>query len=415
MQSFKITPISNDKKQMLGLLIKLERKRKDLKQKELITDTQQTQICSLSTLQRIEKGQIVKDDVVYHKLIDRMGYFFKENTKIDKAIHLLNKKCMRYFESLNLEEAEIILNEVHSIFDTTSFYYTHMKQFYLDMIESNLFRKILTRKEYHQYKALINYASKPINILLIHMCFCFANNYIQNIQEMSCYENLLRKNSSFLIMRIDLQLILKCNNRLEEYLELNTMIINETESKQLINQRCKVIASRCTVLSTIQYPLLHKALNDLEYLIYDYEKMLNPVIVNNIKYTMAMIYFSDILDYNKAIELFEYVFDMHPLKIESAGIYYFSSCEITKQKPKESILKNICLDNVYLRYFKFKYQPNWSKEELVHYLNTTVLKALIKDKNSLKIRVFKTEWKFLMQEHPDKYYKAYYSFMANFE
>ena len=108
MKIAEFTSISDENKRTLGLFIKIERESQELSQKELINDADQKQICSVSTLHRIETGQIIKDDVIYHELIQRLGYSFKENARLDKVLPDLNQQCLHYFETLDLSEAEMI-------------------------------------------------------------------------------------------------------------------------------------------------------------------------------------------------------------------------------------------------------------------------------------------------------------------
>ncbi|WP_020224336.1 hypothetical protein [Holdemania massiliensis] len=143
MKSAKFTPVSDSNKQILGLLIKIERESQGLSQKECIQDPSQGQICSVSTLHRLEAGQIIRDDVIYHELIHRLGYSFQENTALDHVLPDLNQQCIHYFETLNLNEAEMILDRVHALFKTSSFYYDQLKQCYLDLIEVSLNKKAI--------------------------------------------------------------------------------------------------------------------------------------------------------------------------------------------------------------------------------------------------------------------------------
>lgn len=69
------------------------------------------------------------------------GYSFKENARLDKVLPDLNQQCLHYFETLDLSEAEMILDRVHALFKTSSFYYDQLKQCYLDLINANLNKK----------------------------------------------------------------------------------------------------------------------------------------------------------------------------------------------------------------------------------------------------------------------------------
>ena len=182
------TSISDDNKRQLGLFIKIERESQGLSQKELINDADQKQICSVSTLHRIETGQIIKDDVIYHELIQRLGYSFKENARLDKVLPDLNQQCLHYFETLNLSEAEMILDRVHALFKTSSFYYNQLKQCYLDLINANLNKEKLSDSKYKWYRMMRNVVPNPLNVLLLHLCFCHSMNYLQSLNEIISYE-----------------------------------------------------------------------------------------------------------------------------------------------------------------------------------------------------------------------------------
>ncbi|MCH1941820.1 helix-turn-helix domain-containing protein [Holdemania massiliensis] len=417
MNAIKFTSINNTNKQILGQMIKLERERLGLTQKKLIMNKAKAQICSTATLHRLESGQIIKDDTIYHELIHQLGYSFEENPGIDQALPALNEQCMHYFETLNLIEAERILAYINDLFQTSSFYYRQLKQCYIDIINASLFNKRLTEEEYKFYKNLLNIMHESLRILLIHLCFSYANNFLQNLDEMNYYEKLLIQHSDYLLMRIDFQFILKYNYKLEEFLKLNSSIINECKDKLLLNQWCKALSSRCSFLSFFQQPQLNDKVKEVETFIEQNYKQLSPNIISNVKYAIAMIYYADINDFSNAKRILEEIFLENPHRLEASGIYYFSACEMINENPKEVIINRISVNdsNVFLRYFLFKYQQNWNTAELIQYLNSEILENLKREKNQTKIKVFKLQWNKILKESPNNYYSAYYYFMHNFE
>ena len=211
MKIAEFTSISDENKRTLGLFIKIERESQELSQKELINDADQKQICSVSTLHRIETGQIIKDDVIYHELIQRLGYSFKENARLDKVLPDLNQQCLHYFETLDLSEAEMILDRVHALFKTSSFYYDQLKQCYLDLINANLNKEKLSDSKYQWYRMMRNVVPNPLNVLLLHLCFCHSMNYLRNLNEIISYEKDLEFCNRYLLVKFDLLYVLKYN------------------------------------------------------------------------------------------------------------------------------------------------------------------------------------------------------------
>lgn len=115
-------PISKDNKRILGPLIQLERRKRKISQKQLLI-RKNMQLCSLSTLYRIESGHIIKDDTIYHELISQFGDVFIEDRNIDNAISYYNLKLMQYFETLDLTVCEAFLSDIQPLLKSKSFYY----------------------------------------------------------------------------------------------------------------------------------------------------------------------------------------------------------------------------------------------------------------------------------------------------
>ena len=132
---------------------------------------------------------------------------------------------------------------------------------------------------------------------------------------------------------------------------------------------------------------------------------------------MAMTYYVDLKNYEKAAILFETLLKVDINKMYSIGMYYFSACELSNRQFLPGIFNGIDIQqtNVYLRYYYLKYIKHLSITDLVHYLKTEVLDELLQNGNELRVSVFKKQWKLLLEQSPNKFYKDYYAFMKNFE
>ncbi|WP_448910407.1 hypothetical protein [Holdemania massiliensis] len=409
--------ISRENKRALGSLIRLERIKAGITREQMIFDNQGKSICSISTLYRLEKGDVIQDDIIYLELIKRLNKVYENNGFLDNAISDLNDKLMNYFETLNAAEADCLLAYIKSFNKVKSFYYQQIFAGYLDILCVNLNQKKLTSEEYEYYKKMMVFMPEPYNVLLLHLCFCYANNYNQDISEMHSYEALLTKYQNYLIIQVDILILLKCEHRLFEYQKVHSEVLKEIDKRNLINQKCKVLSFHVGAIAIMQKLDLNRVLNELEQLIFKEKQFLNPVIYNNTLVALAMIYYVDIKDYNKATALFEKLLIEDFTKIYSSGIYYFSSCDLINIKPSPEIINRIDTNHasVYLQYFYYKYSKNLSLPDLIHYLKTKVLDELKKNGNQLKISVFKSQWNLLISENTKKYYKDYYRFIKNFE
>lgn len=409
--------ISRENKRALGSLIRLERIKAGITREQMIFDNQGKSICSISTLYRLEKGDVIQDDIIYLELIKRLNKVYENNGFLDNAISDLNDKLMNYFETLNAAEADCLLAYIKSFNKVKSFYYQQIFAGYLDILCVNLNQKKLTSEEYEYYKKMMVFMPEPYNVLLLHLCFCYANNYNQDISEMHSYEALLTKYQNYLIIQVDILILLKCEHRLFEYQKVHSEVLKEIDKRNLINQKCKVLSFHVGAIAIMQKLDLNRVLNELEQLIFKEKQFLNPVIYNNTLVALAMIYYVDIKDYKKATALFEKLLIEDFTKIYSSGIYYFSSCDLINIKPSPEIINRIDTNHasVYLQYFYYKYSKNLSLPDLIHYLKTKVLDELKKNGNQLKISVFKSQWNLLISENTKKYYKDYYRFIKNFE
>ena len=409
--------ISRENKRTLGSLIRLERIKAGITREQMIFDNQGKSICSISTLYRLEKGDVIQDDIIYLELIKRLNKVYENNGFLDNAINDLNGKLMNYFETLNAAEADCLLAYIKSFNTVKSFYYQQIFAGYLDILCVNLNQKKLTSEEYEYYKKMMVFMPEPYNVLLLHLCFCYANNYNQDISEMHSYEALLTKYQNYLIIQVDILILLKCELRLFEYQKVHSEVLKEIDKRNLINQKCKVLSFHVGAIADMQKLDLNRVLNELEQLLFKEKQFLNPVIYNNTLVALAMIYYVDIKDYKKATALFEKLLIEDFTKIYSSGIYYFSSCDLINIKPLPEIINRIDTNHasVYLQYFYYKYSKNLSLPDLIHYLKTKVLDELKKNGNQLKISVFKSQWNLLISENTKKYYKDYYRFIKNFE
>ncbi|MFQ8583860.1 MAG: hypothetical protein ACLSA6_15705 [Holdemania massiliensis] len=144
--------ISRENKRALGSLIRLERIKAGITREQMIFDNQGKSICSISTLYRLEKGDVIQDDIIYLELIKRLNKVYENNGFLDNAISDLNDKLMNYFETLNAAEADCLLAYIKSFNKVKSFYYQQIFAGYLDILCVNLNQKKLTSEEYEYYK-----------------------------------------------------------------------------------------------------------------------------------------------------------------------------------------------------------------------------------------------------------------------
>ena len=417
MKSVKFTPISDSNKRTLGLFIKIERESQGLSQKECIKDPDRGQICSLSTLHRMEAGQIIKDNVIYFEMIHRLGYSFQENEAIDQVLPDLNQQCIHYFETLNLNEAEMILDRVHALFKTSSFYYNQLKQCYLDLIDVSLNKKKLADNKYKWYQRMRSIVPTPLNVLLMHLCFCHSMNYMHDLNEMYSYEKDLELCQHYLLIKFDLQYILKYRGNYIKLLELNNEIRKECEMKNLLNQQLKCLAFSVGIASNMNTFDIHSTISELENFILNNKNELNHEILNNCYYTLAMTYYVDLKDYTKALQLFQNLLVINPLKIYSCGLYYFTCCDCLGIKPDSKILQSIDLKqtDLYLQYFINKYKLKSTMKDLGDYINIVLIPELKKEKSPIKITVFKKQWELILEKSSNKYYKPFFEFVREFE
>ena len=409
--------ISKEKKKILGPMIRLERQKLRLTRKQIITDGQGGQICSATTLYRLEKGRVIQESDVYFSLIEKLNSKYVENRSLDKMIERINQKMMSYFETLEKSVAKSLLSEIVTLKGGQNFYYHQILTGYSDMILVNLNQKKLTESEYLYYKRLMEFMPETYNVLLLHLCFCHAYNFIQKMPEIEFYECFLMQFKEYFIIRIDILLLLRSENRFLEYESLHQKISEEIKEKHLINQQCKVQAFYVQAIAEYQKPELRETLLHLERMMAENKCQLNPAIYNNICSMMAMTYYVDLKNYEKAAILFETLLKVDINKMYSIGMYYFSACELSNRQFLPGIFNDIDIQqtNVYLRYYYLKYIKHLSITDLVHYLKTEVLDELLQNGNELRVSVFKKQWKLLLEQSPNKFYKDYYAFMKNFE
>lgn len=408
--------ISKERKEILGFLIRLEREKLKWTKNQMTLNSHGENVCSVSTLYRIEKGTAIQRDEIYFDLIGQFNRTYNENNKLDKIIEKMNKKFMHYFETLETEEAHSLLTVAKFFSKNQNFYYHQIFTGYLDMLLVNLNQKKLNAEEYHYYQEMMKFMPEPYNVLLLHLCFCHAHNFIQQISEIAKYEVLLKRYQNYLVIQIDSLLFLRCMKRIFEYQQVHLKVMEQIRQRGLINQEAKVLGYYLGVIAEIQKTELNTVLNELEQFLKNNKLKMNHFIYNNVLSMLAMVYYVDVKNYNKAYQLFEKLLQEDVMKVYIIGLYYFSSCELSDHEPASTVINRINPDNdnVYLRYFFYKYVRKWNNNDLVNYLKTDILNELKRDGNQLKINVFKNQWN-LLQLSANKFYKDYYKFIKNFE
>ena len=125
---------------------------------------------------------------------------------------------------------------------------------------------------------MMEFMPEPYNILLLHLCFCHAHNYNQDISEICNYEPILMKYQSYLFIQTDFLLLLRCERRFVEYQKIHSTVMDKIDKRNLINQKCKVLSYYVGTIADIQKPELCNTLKELEQLLNNEKQRLNPAI-----------------------------------------------------------------------------------------------------------------------------------------
>lgn len=406
--------ISNQHKPLLGYLIKLERLSQKRIRKELVFLANE-KICSPSTLAAIESGMIIKNDLIYHHLLNNLGFTFREKSKYNILLSKIEAQLYKWIISMNESALEDLYKKINLLPDK-DFLYGRLKTCYLAILSFSLNEKRLSSLEYTYFKQLLSDVSSTLQLLLINLCFLHANYYIQNLNEILYFETYIRENQNDPIMSINLQVLLARKKDFLEFFVLNHAQGAYFHQHQFTSLYLRNQALSLTIGAELNRSHAQMDLDHFQVLWMKEKNRIHPALSDNFELILAMIDYVDFKQLDKAIDRLENLFIHAPLKFYMVGIFYFDACERLKIDFNLGLLTNLSLhpDDSFLIYFYHKYIDHWSNSLLVHFLTHEVLKSLLIVNNASITEVFNRQFKQIVLLEPKKYYKLYFNFMARF-
>ena len=146
----------------------------------------------------------------------------------------------------------------------------------------------------------MKYFDDPLHSLLLHCCFCHANNHLQSVKEMQEYEQDLVRKKRALFIEIDYIVLLLVSRRWIDFLDRCGKMVDRLSRKQNVNQQAKLKIYYACVLSELQKANLKQELASISQWIKENKNRMNPPIFLNVAYSLAMIYYNNLNDFTQS-------------------------------------------------------------------------------------------------------------------
>lgn len=126
-------------------------------------------ICSNTTLLKIEKGEIVHDECVYLGLCENIGFKYEMNNQIIKILEECFQMAVECFTTYSKEKMENLLEEVKKSFQQVFdyIYYSDLFECLIELLEYHLLRYGFKNTTLNKMKYLFEYLHSPYKEIVV--------------------------------------------------------------------------------------------------------------------------------------------------------------------------------------------------------------------------------------------------------
>lgn len=409
----KIYPaIKNEQKQKLGIIIKAWRIEKGITQDKLLNNNH-IKICSRTTLSFIENGKVIKDDMIYYSLLERIGENYIPDSmfesKVKKIMDQLTEAMLTYNSDLilNLKNTLVELNKYQENFLYKNYYY--LMKYGLELIEGKV---EFSYQSYHHLVLVNKLFMNKARIVWLNVMFSYAFGTLESLSEMKLFENDLNECSDNPLIKINLY---RYYIELRRYdlltlLEKDIYFILETDNLYNLYIKFESLKLRASEL-IFNYEKKNQVNQFLNYIKIN-KALINEVCVTQSMMNLAMSLYSSMREYIEAKKLFETLMDIDK---ENYEFYLLFWIDCNERLELEIDLKYLCeintiKNNQYLKYFCLKYLEKESVNTLIDYIMTEIYTSLINVKSAKIAAIFAYQLNIFFKAELSRRYKDYFEF-----
>lgn len=288
-------------------------------------------ICHYHTLTKLEREEIVKDDNVYHKFLDKLGLQFQVTYEQHKKLmELLNKYTERFllaveyvdFDQLKIVMDEIATNDFHN--DCIALYYVKL----LEIMYHLQVEQTVAEEQIRFIELFVNFFEGVYQGLVYHALGLYHHNLNRVVQPIEYYQKAIEIYKQYQIsMGFINSILLSTYKSSRNYFNL-IMLCQELE------------------IYYIEHQNYRRLLHVYNYLMDFY------ILVNSME--NAETYF------NKALNMIDQYPDLNKYRV-----YLYHNWGMT-------FLKNYQFENA-IKYFKLSYEYNENKNVVLQTLNLIII------------------------------------------
>lgn len=401
--------LSDIQKKNLGIIIKYFRKKEQISQEEFI----RYGICSRTTLSAIENGKIIKQDMIYYEILSKLDILYIPDNVWEEKFIAFSSDLLDTFLEMNDSKINEMSERANLLFLRKKglIYYEQLFLAIKSVFEYLYSHKsTLTEVVFYEFLSLIDIYPSTLQILVLHLCFLYCNNQIENFNVLLPYIHLYKTHEDHILIKVDKYIYDMEMQNTEALFSNKTLIERELTEKEywehffMFKSKICFIETKLFLIKQKEnyYAIFEQIMNN--------EIILNDTIKKHVLRNLATLFFSVFGDYEKTYEILEI---LKKTTIFDYGnwyeLLYIVCSERTNRKVHVPSLK-ANEGNEFLYYYHLKYNLNKPVDLLIDYIMYTVLPLLKMAKFSQLVGIFERELEFLLDENGSKRYKDYYDF-----
>lgn len=402
--------LSNTQKKNLGSIIKYFRKKEQISQEGFIRNG----ICSRTTLSAIENGKVVKQDMIYYEILNELDVFYIPDNVWEEKFTTFSRDLLDTFLGMND-------NEINEMSERSNLLFLDKKgQAYYEQLflaTKSVFeylyshKSTLTEDIFYEFLSLIDIYPSTLQILVLHLCFLYCNNQIENFNVLLPYMHLYEVYKDHILIKVDKYIYDMETKNTEESFSDKTLIERELTEKEYWEHFFMFKSKTCFIETELFLIKQKKNYYSIFEQIMNNEIILDDTIKNHVLRNLATLFFSAFGDYEKTYEILEILKNN---TIFNYGNWYELLYIVCSERTNRKVyVPSLTANegNEFLYYYHLKYNLNKSVDLLIDYIMYTVLPLLKIAKSSQLVGIFENELELLLDENGSKRYKDYYDFV----
>lgn len=241
--------LNDIQKKNLSSIIKYFRKKEQISQEAFIHNG----ICSRTTLSAIENGKIVKQDMIYYEILNKLNILYIPDSVWEEKFTAFSGNLLDTFLKMDNKINEMS-ERVNLLFygKKGQVYYEQLflaTKSVLEYLSSH--KSTITEDSFYEFLSLIDIYPNALQILVLHLCFLYCNNQIENFNVLFPYIPLYERYKDHILIKIDKYIYDMEAHNTEELFLNKTTIERELAEKEYwehftcLNQRHASLKQNC--------------------------------------------------------------------------------------------------------------------------------------------------------------------------